>query len=284
LVGLTLSDIGSGKFNTFFDRLREYDAYVANLRAKDKEFARDLNNTAKQTQKTVEQSVRTVKDPDDAKSQREAEKKKKAIADSIELANSFAISMEQMASKAQLGLDSLLMSESEVKLRERLVDISKAYADAQAKLAKEFDEGYLSEEVYLEQSTRLIDTYREAIDVAEQFKNRQDELNSSIEYGATVALTKYVNESKNVASLTQGVVTGALKSLDDAMYGIITRTTSVSDAFRNMTASILADIAKIMIRQTITAPIANALSGAIGGAFGMGALMLVLVASGLMVA
>jgi lambda family phage tail tape measure protein len=267
LIGLTLSDIGSGKFNTFFDRLREYDAYVAGLRIKDKEFARELANNAKESQKAVQQSMRTVKDPDDAKSQREAEKRKKAIADSIELANSFAISMEQMASKAQLGLDSLLMSESEVKLRERLVDISKAYADAQAKLAKEFDEGFLSEQVYLEQSTRLIETYKEAIDVAEQFKNKQDELNSSIEYGATVALTKYVNESKNVASLTQGVVTGALKSLDDAMFGIISRTTSVSDAFRNMTASILADIAKIMIRQTITAPIANALSGAIGGVF-----------------
>lgn len=267
LVGLTLSDIGSGKFNTFFDRLKEYDAYVAGLRAKDKEFARDLQNTAKETQKTVQQSARTIKDPDDAKSQREAEKRKKAIADSIELANSFAISMEEMAKKTQLGLDSVLMTESETKLRERLIDISKSYADAQAKLAKEFDEGFLSEQVYLEQSTRLIETYTQAVAVAEQFKNKQDELNSSIEYGATVALVKYVNESKNLAGMTQGVVTNALNKLDDSLYGIISRTTSVSDAFRNMTASILADIAKIMIRQTITAPIANALSGAIGGVF-----------------
>jgi len=59
--------------------------------------------------------------------------------------------------------------------------------------------------------------------------------------------------------MTSGVVTNALNGLDNALLGIMGRTVSVADAFRNMTVSILNDIAKMLIRSQISAPIAQAL-------------------------
>ena len=44
LVGLTLDDMANGKFNTFSQRLKEYDVYVAKLRQADRAFANELMN------------------------------------------------------------------------------------------------------------------------------------------------------------------------------------------------------------------------------------------------
>lgn len=60
-----------------------------------------------------------------------------------------------------------------------------------------------------------------------------------------------------------------LRSLEDGLVGLITQTMSVKDAFRSMANSILADLARLAIRQAITAPLAQSfgLSSFAGGGY-----------------
>lgn len=65
---------------------------------------------------------------------------------------------------------------------------------------------------------------------------------------------KYADQAAN--SISSG--------FENAFTSIVNGTMSVSDAFRNMAASILNDLAKIVVRQSITDPLGKALSGIIG--------------------
>jgi hypothetical protein len=55
-----------------------------------------------------------------------------------------------------------------------------------------------------------------------------------------------------------------LKSLEDGLVGLITKTTSVSEAFRNMATSIINDLARMAIRQAITIPLAQSMGLSVG--------------------
>ena len=187
----------------------------------------------------------------------------KALSKSIELTNKYSASMGEMIAKRQLAMRTPFMSAEEIKLQEDIIAIQKSFTDAQASLIKLRQEGKLSDSAYTEQAQKLGKVYEETILKTQELTAKQVELNSSWEYGASVALAKYGQEAKNTAKLTEGVVGRALDSLDDSLYGIITRTTSVSDAFRNMANSIIQDIARIMIRQQVSAPLAQAL-GSLG--------------------
>ena len=63
-----------------------------------------------------------------------------------------------------------------------------------------------------------------------------------------------------------------LKSMEDGLVGLIMQTQSVSDAFKNMANSILADILRMQIRKSITAPLAGFLDQSIGS-FDFGSLL-----------
>jgi hypothetical protein len=65
-------------------------------------------------------------------------------------------------------------------------------------------------------------------------------------------------------NLQEAAVSG-LHSLEDAFLGIINGSVSAKDAFKTMADAIIADLARIAIRQAITGPIASALGGAFSG-------------------
>lgn len=187
----------------------------------------------------------------------------KAVSRSIELTNTYSAAMAELIDKKQLAMKAPFMSQAEIKLQEDSIAIQKAFSDAQAKLIQLKEQGKLTDSAYTEQAQKLGKVYEETIMQTQKLFEEQEKLNSSWEYGASVALAKYSQEARNTAKLTEGVVTKALNSLDDSLFGIISRTTSVSDAFKNMANSILQDIARIMIRQQISAPLAQAL-GSLG--------------------
>jgi lambda family phage tail tape measure protein len=175
--------------------------------------------------------------------------------------------LEAQTRQGQLGMATVGMSDAQRKATEDLVKIYELQIEKESQINELLTAKKITQAQATEAVKQLNTASNEARTQVEELYKRQEELNSSYEYGATVSLRKYIEESKNLAKLSEGVVTNAMKGLDDALFGIITRTTSVADAFKSMTASILSDIAKILIRQSITAPIANALAGAIGGAF-----------------
>ena len=86
--------------------------------------------------------------------------------------------------------------------------------------------------------------------------------------GATRFLKDYVAESQDAASATEQVFANAFGGAEDALVGFIS---SGKLEFRSLADSILADLARITVRQTFTAPLAGALQSAFagGGLFGL---------------
>lgn len=80
--------------------------------------------------------------------------------------------------------------------------------------------------------------------------------------GATEALKNYADEAANTAKMTEDAFGNAFKGLEDALVKFVQ--TGKLD-FKSLVDSILADIARIAIKQAVTGPLANALSGLIGG-------------------
>jgi hypothetical protein len=194
----------------------------------------------------------------------------KALSRSIELTNKYSASMTELIEKKQLAMQAPFMTQEEIKLQEENIQIQKAFSDAQAGLIKLKEEGKLTDSAYTEQAIKLGQVYEEAIIQSQRLYQEQENLNSSWQYGASVALKQYVNESANVSKAMQGVVNNGLKGLEDSLTSIVMGTSTVQDAFRNMANAIIADLARIAIRQAIVAPLAGALGLSAGAYFGGG--------------
>jgi lambda family phage tail tape measure protein len=86
--------------------------------------------------------------------------------------------------------------------------------------------------------------------------------------GATRFLKDYVAESNDAAAATEQVFANAFSGAEDSLVGFIR---SGKLEFQGLADSILADLARMAVRQTLTAPLAGALQGAFagGGLFGL---------------
>ena len=74
----------------------------------------------------------------------------------------------------------------------------------------------------------------------------------------------YAETAREVESNLANAALKGVKTLEDSLVGIVTGATDAKEAFRSMAQSILADIARIVIQEQISAPIAAALGGLFG--------------------
>jgi lambda family phage tail tape measure protein len=93
--------------------------------------------------------------------------------------------------------------------------------------------------------------------------DQQQRLNGSWEYGADKALQAYLDDVTNVAAKTEQAMTRAFKGMEDAL---VTFSTTGKLDFKSLADSILADIVRIQIQQSITGPLATSVKAA--GGFG----------------
>ena len=77
------------------------------------------------------------------------------------------------------------------------------------------------------------------------------------------------DETEKLNMTMDNVRANGLRSLEDGLVGLITQTMSVKDAFKSMANSILSDLARMAVRQAITAPLAQSfgLSSFSGGGY-----------------
>jgi lambda family phage tail tape measure protein len=80
--------------------------------------------------------------------------------------------------------------------------------------------------------------------------------------GASEALRDYVDEARDAASQTHDLFADAFKGMEDALTEFVT--TGKLD-FESLVESILADVARINIQRGITGPLADWMSGLVGG-------------------
>lgn len=101
--------------------------------------------------------------------------------------------------------------------------------------------------------TALADAYMKAAEAAES---------------ANSPLASFARQARDTDRNMQEFAVEGLRSFEDAFAGFVTGATSAQDAFKRMADAIIADLARIAIRQAITGPIAGALSDLTGGKSG----------------
>lgn len=174
--------------------------------------------------------------------------------------------LDKQTRQAQVAMATVGMTDEQRAAVERLVQIYDTQIEKEGEINRLLEEGKISKEDAAQGLRDIAAASDEARAAAEELLIKQEQLNGSWEYGAQVALKNYAIEAGNVNKAAQTVVTNGLKSMEDALVGIMMRTSSVSDAFRSMANSIISDIARMAIRQMITAPIAQALGLGLSGA------------------
>lgn len=192
--------------------------------------------------------------------QLEAKKQAKAF-DSVksgitELENSYsrdnqlkAAGMEIMpASQRELMRSILAIEEKAVSERKRYVDLQ--------------DRGIITEKQQIE-ATELLNA---AIDRQKERTTAlaavQEKLNASFEYGAQKGLQSYLDSVANVAASSEALITNSFKGMEDALVSFVS--TGKLD-FKSLVNSIIADMARISIRQNITGPLAQWMQGGSSG-------------------
>ena len=108
------------------------------------------------------------------------------------------------------------------------------------------------------------ETYSRAV---EEANGRQLRSSQAWTDGATRFFQDYVAESQDAAAVTDRALAGAFTGAEDELVSFATKG---KFEFRNLADSIVADISRMAVRQTITAPIAGLLQGAFAsGEFGL---------------
>ena len=87
------------------------------------------------------------------------------------------------------------------------------------------------------------------------------------EDGITRALLSYQQRGEDAASAVEGAVTRGLDSMTSSLTDFVT---TGKFQFRDLVGSILNDLARIAIQRSLVEPLAQGLSGALGGLFGGG--------------
>jgi len=101
---------------------------------------------------------------------------------------------------------------------------------------------------------QIADEEKKAMESMEQLRLQIEKNNSSWEYGARVALQSYLDEVNNVAKQSEAMFGRAFKGMEDALVQFVQ--TGKLD-FKSLTDSIIADLIRIQIQQSITGPLAG---------------------------
>ena len=103
--------------------------------------------------------------------------------------------------------------------------------------------------------------------IIEELARANVDYQRSFEFGARSALRTYVDDATNAAKQAERAVTGAFRSMEDALTQFVT--TGKID-FNSLANSIISDLVRIQIQRMITLPLANWASGLFGGSSGGG--------------
>jgi lambda family phage tail tape measure protein len=156
--------------------------------------------------------------------------------------------------KIALAMDTSLDSEMQKRLAGDILKVTDAVRDRQEQIAKLMRKGDLDSKGAEEAQRRLNQIQLEGIERATQLNQVQTQLNYSWEYGATKAVKSYMDEVTQMAQQVEQMVGRAFKGLEDQMVSAFT---TGKFSFTNMADSIISDMARIVVRQNITSPLAG---------------------------
>lgn len=134
-------------------------------------------------------------------------------------------------------------------------------------LQRDLRTGDITKEQYDQYLSIAESTYAQEQELYEQRTQKLLDLQGDWVNGATEALQNYYDESRDIAGQTQKVFEDAFQSMEDALVEF-TKTGKLD--FKSLVDSIVADITRMTIKQSITGPLANLLGVKINEQAGRG--------------
>lgn len=249
----------AGKITSDRQKLVAFEQRIADLKAKDQLTADEKSILANET------------------ANRQQLEYNAGLADQISLQKE-AVHLKALEASAQETLladqqryDDLLQGfTGSTRLREQLQAQQQIYRDYQRQVRRAAEQeaaGELSPQGYAERVRVLKQSLDDRLSLQADYYSQLSALEADWRNGAIGGLNDYAYEASNVAAATRSAFTDAFKGAEDAL---VTFVTTGKLNFSDLANSIIADLARIAIRQSITGVLANGLSSALGGLFAGG--------------
>ncbi|WP_418186729.1 tape measure protein [Aliarcobacter lanthieri] len=154
---------------------------------------------------------------------------------------------------------------TEIELEQKKLETLKKFSDESKRLNIDVTKYELDQlKIRYDEYAKYIED-KELLDKWYEQQKKIIDVNNDYAKGAIRALEDYADSASDTVSNVQNAVTSAMQGMEDALVKFV-QTGKLN--FKDLANSIVADLARIAIRQSITAPIAGALSGAFSGMFG----------------
>ncbi|MFA6121922.1 MAG: phage tail tape measure protein [Sideroxydans sp.] len=159
--------------------------------------------------------------------------------------------------KRSEAINAPLLSASEKDLAEALRATHKRAQDSRVELEKQkasIEAGGKSFGDYQKRLDEVSAAEEAQVGAITRLRGEQDKLNQSWEYGAQVALQNYLDEVENVSKQSESIFRNGFKGMEDALVQFVQ--TGKLD-FKSLTDSIINDLIRMQIQQSITGPLAG---------------------------
>ena len=178
----------------------------------------------------------------------------------------FAQATQDSLNLDQRGLDSQLagfgLSDQQRKRLQEDLKIQQDYQDKLEKLSRDRSRNQISESVYQQETQILNDALETRLQKQEDFYRKEDALRGDWSNGVSRAWRNYVDEASDAAGLTESAFGNAFQGIEDVFVDFIT---TGKASFKDFANSVIADLARIVVKQQVIAPLLNAVFGGGGG-------------------
>nr|WP_313658852.1 phage tail tape measure protein [Achromobacter ruhlandii] len=247
------------KITTARQELVKFEQRIADLKAKDQLTADEKSVLSNETA-IRQQLERNAGLADQVRMQKEA----------VHLKALEASAQEMLAADQQRYNDQLQGFTGSPRLREQLQAQQQIYREFQRQVRRAAEQeaaGELSPQGYADRVRVLKQSLDDRLALQADYYSQLTAMEADWRNGAIGGLNDYAYEASNVADATRSAFTDAFKGAEDAL---VTFVTTGKLNFSDLANSIIADLARIAIRQSITGPLASALGSALGGMFAGG--------------
>ena len=265
LVGLTLDDMSRGKFNTFTERLKEYDQYVGKLRQADKAFARELLNP------TIKRKAPTGGDGRETELNSEAKKLQEMlnIAKLISVEYQRQVNFLESQQHVQNAIQGMAKDEARVfqAVMKAMDDTSKKIDEVTKK--REDAVGRGADAKVVAEYDRQIEKIKEIGAAFAENTRIVEEMNVEVQrtflYGWNKAFKQYAEDAQNYGRLAQDMFDSFTGNMTSALDKFVD---SGKLSFSDLASSIIKDLLKIQLRMAMMQGISSMFgAGGLGGLF-----------------
>jgi len=255
--------VGAKTLGSEAKKLLELEQQIAQLKEKG-----SLTTAQKQILAMGELNIAQQKQ--NAGLEKENELRKIANAEAAKLL-SFTESINDKLALSQQGLSNQLAGiglgqEGRKRLQDDL-KIRQDYQKDMDKLQAQFNSGDLSKELYEKETGMLEDALGQRLRMQEDYYDQLEKAQSDWTNGANAAWQDYVYEAGDIAGQTYDLFDNAFHGMEDSLVDFVT---GGKLSFKDLADSIIADIARIIIKTQVVTPLLNSLFGGGSGAGGGG--------------